>query len=138
MAKRRQADARRVCLETTAMRLNHLDLAVPDIAAARDFFETHLGFTHQQTLGQNGLSILRDEGGLTLVLSRLQRRGARAYPDGFHIGFHLESEAAVHALYDRMTGAGVDIHDPPTVQHGALGFYFTAPGDILVEVAYRA
>jgi len=61
-------------LETMAMRLNHIDLAVPDIAVARDFFETHLGFTHQQTLGQNGLSILRDEGGLVLVLSRLQRK----------------------------------------------------------------
>jgi catechol 2,3-dioxygenase-like lactoylglutathione lyase family enzyme len=131
-------NARRVCLETTAMRLNHLDLAVPDIAATRDFFEAHLGFTHQQTLGQNGLSILRDDGGLVLVLSRRQRQGAQAYPDGFHIGFHLESEAAVQGLYDRMTGAGVDIPEPPSVQRGALGFYFIAPGDVLVEVAYRA
>ena len=120
------------------MRLNHLDLAVPDIAAARDFFETHLGFTHQQTLGQDGLSILRDEGGLVLVLSRRRRTGAQAYPDGFHIGFHLESEAAVHDLHARMTAAGVDIAAPPSVQRGALGFYVTAPGDILVEVAYRA
>jgi len=119
------------------MRLNHLDLAVPDIAASRDFFETHLGFTHQQTLGQNGLSILRDESGLVLVLSRLQRTGAQAYPDGFHIGFHLDSEVAVHGLYTRMTEAGVDIPAPPAVQRGALGFYFMAPGDILVEVAYR-
>ena len=119
------------------MRLNHIDLAVPDIAAARDFFETHLGFTHQQTLGQNGLSILRDEGGLVLVLSRLQRKGAQAYPDGFHIGFLQESEAAVHGLYERMTEAGVDIPDSPRIQRGALGFYFTAPGDILVEVSYR-
>lgn len=120
------------------MRLNHLDLAVPDIAAAREFFETHLGFIHQQTLGQDGLSILRDDGGLVLVLSRLQKRGAQAYPDGFHIGFHLESEAAVQELYERMTGAGVEIPAPPSVQRGALGFYFTAPGEILVEVAYRA
>jgi len=37
-----------------------------------------------------------------------------------------------------MTGAGVDIPDSPRVQRGALGFYFTAPGDILVEVSYRA
>jgi catechol 2,3-dioxygenase-like lactoylglutathione lyase family enzyme len=131
-------NARRVLLETTAMRLNHLDLAVPDIAAARDFFETHLGFTHQQTLGQNGLSILRDGGGLVLVLSRRQRTGAQTYPDGFHIGFHLESEAEVHGLYERMTSAGVDVPGPPSVQRGALGFYFMAPGEILVEVAYRA
>jgi catechol 2,3-dioxygenase-like lactoylglutathione lyase family enzyme len=137
MAIDENPDARRVCLETTAMRLNHLDLAVPDIAATRDFFETHLGFTHQQTLGQNGLAVLRDAAGLVLVLSRLQRAGAQAYPDGFHIGFHLETEAAVRGLYARLTEAGVDVPAPPAVQRGALGFYFTAPGNILVEVAYR-
>ncbi len=119
------------------MRLNHLDLAVPDIAATRDFLEAHLGFIHLETRGQDGLSILKDEAGLVLVLSRLRRDGAQAYPEGFHIGFHLESEAAVHELHDRMVAAGVDIPGPPTVQRGALGFYFTAPGDILVEVACR-
>ena len=120
-----------------AMRLNHLDLAVPDIAEARDFFETHLGFTHLQTLGDNGLAILKDAGGLVLVLSRRRRTGAQAYPDGFHIGFHFETEAEVEALHARLAAAGVAAGDPPTVQRGALSFYFHAPGDILVEVAHR-
>lgn len=69
---------------------------------------------------------------------RRTRYRAQTYPDGFHIGFHLEGEAAVHGLYERMTSMRVDIPDPPSVQRGALGFYFTAPGEILVEVAYRA
>jgi catechol 2,3-dioxygenase-like lactoylglutathione lyase family enzyme len=119
------------------MRLNHIDLPVPDVAATRDFFETWLGFTHERTLGQDGLSILRDAAGLVLVLSRLRRDGAQTWPVPFHIGFHLESQAAVSALHARLTAGGLTI-DPPGPQHGAFGFYLTAPGDLLVEVAHRA
>ena len=118
------------------MRLNHLDLPVPDIAATRDFFETWLGFRHERTLGQDGLSILRDEVGLVLVLSRLQRDGAQAFPATFHIGFHLESEAAVSELFEQLRTAG-HADGPPSHQRGAYSFYFIAPGDILVEVAHR-
>jgi catechol 2,3-dioxygenase-like lactoylglutathione lyase family enzyme len=118
------------------MRLNHLDLPVADIAATRDFFETWMGFTHDRTLGQDGLSILHDESGLMLVLSRLQRDGAQAFPATFHIGFHLENEEAVRALHARLRVAG-HAHDGPAYQHGAYAFYFMAPGEILVEVAYR-
>jgi catechol 2,3-dioxygenase-like lactoylglutathione lyase family enzyme len=118
------------------MRLNHLDLPVPDIAATRAFFETCMGFTHEKTLGQDGLSILRDESGLVLVLSR-RRAEAPGFPATFHIGFHLDSEDAVTALHARLQAAG-HAHDGPTMQRGAFAFYFTAPGDILVEVAHRA
>ena len=119
------------------MRLNHLDLAVPDIAEARRFFETHLGFVHMQTLGQDGLAILKDAGGLVLVLSRRRRTGAQTYPDGFHIGFHFDTEAEVRDLHARLAAAGVDVPQAPSVQRGALGFYLHAPGEILVEVAHR-
>jgi catechol 2,3-dioxygenase-like lactoylglutathione lyase family enzyme len=120
------------------MRLNHLDLPTPDLAATRAFFEAHLGFTHLETRGQDGLSILRDASGLVLVLSRLRRDGAQAFPEGFHIGFHLESEAEVHDLHAQLAAADVTLDGPPRVQRGALSFYFQAPGDILVEIAYRA
>jgi catechol 2,3-dioxygenase-like lactoylglutathione lyase family enzyme len=118
------------------MRLNHLDLPVPDIAATRDFFETWLGFRHERTLGQDGLSILRDDSGLVLVLSRLQRDGAQSFPTTFHIGFHFETEGEVRGLNARMRGAGI-VDGEPVRQRGALSFYFVAPGDILVEVAHR-
>lgn len=119
------------------MRLNHLDLPVPDVAATRDFFETWLGFTHERTLGQDGLAILRDSGGLVLVLSRLQDKGAQTWPFPFHIGFHLPTEAQVSDLHRRMSEAGLAVGEA-CVQRGAFSFYFTAPGDILVEIAHRA
>jgi catechol 2,3-dioxygenase-like lactoylglutathione lyase family enzyme len=119
------------------MRLNHLDLAVPDVGATRDFFVQFLGFSHVQTLGQDGLAILRDDDGLTLVLSRLRRTGVQAYPDGFHIGFHLSDDESVVALHERLLAETTIAAPKPEIQRGALGFYFTAPGDILVEVASR-
>jgi len=118
------------------MRLNHLDLPTSDLAATRAFFVEHLDFSHERTLGQDGLSILRDSAGLVLVLSRLQREGAQAFPKGFHIGFHFAKEAEVHALHARLSGAGLSI-PAPSVQRGALAFYLEAPGDILIEVAHR-
>ncbi len=36
------------------MRLDHLDLAVPDVIASRDFFVTFLEFEQLKTLGQGG------------------------------------------------------------------------------------
>lgn len=118
------------------MRLNHLDLPVPDIAATREFFESWLGFEHLSTLGRDGLAILRDESGLMLVLSRRSRVGPPGFPETFHIGFHLSSPDAVSQLYERLKVGGYSI-DPPSQQRGAFSFYFMAPGDILIEIAYR-
>jgi catechol 2,3-dioxygenase-like lactoylglutathione lyase family enzyme len=119
------------------MRLNHIDLPVPDVAATRDFFETWLGFTHERTLGQDGLSILRDADGLVLVLSRLRRDGAQTWPVPFHIGFHLESQAAVSDLHARMAAGGLAVDLRP-MQHGAFYLLPDDAGPILVEVAHRA
>ncbi len=119
------------------MRLNHLDLPVTDVAEARRFFEGWFNFTHERTLGQDGLSVLRDEGGLLLVLSRRSRRGPQSFPDTFHLGFHLESVSAVSALHRRMRDAGITC-EPPKERRGAFSFYVVAPGGLLVEIAHRA
>jgi catechol 2,3-dioxygenase-like lactoylglutathione lyase family enzyme len=118
------------------MRLNHLDLPVPDVAATKAFFTEQLGFVHLQTLGQDGLSILRDPAGLVLVLSRRQRTGAQAFPDTFHLGFHLDNLDEVSAVFARLRAAGY-AQTPPEWQRGAFSFYLIAPGEVLVEIAYR-
>jgi len=119
------------------MRLNHLDLAVREIGPTRDFFVRFFGLTHVQTLGEDGLAILKDDDGFTLVLSRLRRTGGQVYPDGFHVGFHLKDRASVIALHQRLRAESTVDASEPTLQRGAFSFYFTAPGQILVEVAQR-
>jgi catechol 2,3-dioxygenase-like lactoylglutathione lyase family enzyme len=118
------------------MRLNHLDLPVPDVAAARSFFIDQLDFVHVDTLGQDGLSILHDGAGMMLVLSRRRRTGAQAFPDTFHIGFHLQSVEEVSAAFDRLSVAGY-AKTPPEWQRGAFSFYATGPCELVVEVAHR-
>ncbi|MDR6287582.1 catechol 2,3-dioxygenase-like lactoylglutathione lyase family enzyme [Inquilinus ginsengisoli] len=118
------------------MRLNHLDLAVPDVALARDFFTSHFGLHHRETLGRDGLAILADDGGLVLVLSRWRKQGAAAYPDGFHIGFLVETREEVDAQYEHLAAAGVEVQ-PPSAMRGGWMFYLTGPGGVLIEVSWR-
>ena len=117
------------------MHLNHLDLSVPDVAAAVAFFESAFGFCLLQTKGRDGMAILRGDAGFVLVLTRAAEA---VYPKTFHIGFLEASEDAVHAAYARMTAAGIDVPSPPARMRDVLGFYCQVPGGILVEVSCRA
>src|SRR5436190_22216034 len=102
------------------MRLNHLDLFVPDVSRTRDFFEKFLGFHCEATKGKDAMSILRDESGFVLVLSKFRKDSPTQYPTDFHIGFHLESQQAVRDAYERLIAGGVDIAHPPSEMRGGL------------------
>jgi catechol 2,3-dioxygenase-like lactoylglutathione lyase family enzyme len=115
------------------MHLNHLDLAVPDVAAAASFFESAFGFAVLETRGRDGMAILRGAG-FALVLTRDLEA---AYPKTFHIGFLQPDEQAVLDAYARIQTAGFDVPRPPAILRGSLMFYCTAPGGILVEVSHR-
>ena len=115
--------------------LNHLDLPVPDLAATRDFFENFCGFTTVLTKGRDGLSVLTDQAGFTLVLSRSGE--TPCYPATFHIGFLLDGEAAVRTLHQKFSEGGVEAVSPLGSMRGGLMFYCRAPGGILVEVGWR-
>ena len=117
------------------MQLNHLDLSVPDVAAAASFFESAFDFTLLQTKGRDGMAILRGSAGFTLVLTRAVEP---CYPKTFHIGFLQDSEQAVHNAHARVTAAGVAVANPPALMRDSFGFYCHVPGgSILVEVSYR-
>lgn len=116
------------------MHLNHLDLPVPDVAATRRFFEAHFGFRHLETKGRDGLSILQDDAGLVLVISRAGE--GEGFPRQFHIGFLQRDEAAVRSLHERFSMAGLDV-SPVSAMRGGVMFYGHAPGGILFEVSWR-
>ena len=125
------------------MRLNHLDLHVPDVAATRDFFVSVFGLTEVETRGANGLAILRDDAGLELVLSRPVEKfgGADTVSVGrntYHIGFILPSREAVDAQYTWAKAAGCEMGQPPAAVRGGWSFYCFAPGQILIEVGWRS
>jgi lactoylglutathione lyase len=112
------------------MRVNHLHLMVPDVPAASAFFEKYFELRHSG--GNAGLTVLLDESGFVLTLMKMGSRSNRTYPENFHVGFFLESEARVDALNERMRADGIEVARPK--REHSYSFYVAAPGGVMVEV----
>jgi len=114
------------------MKLNHVNLTVTDVPAAKHFLETYFGLASAETGGDardDAFDVLFDDNGLVLTLMK----GNQAdYPKTFHIGFIQESEEKVNELNRRMKNDGFDVA-PPRRAHGWT-FYVKAPGGFTVEV----
>jgi catechol 2,3-dioxygenase-like lactoylglutathione lyase family enzyme len=117
------------------MRLNHLDLQVEDVPAIAAFLERYFGLTIHGNRTSPAIIILSDDGGFTLVVQR-RKRADEAYPEGFHIGFLVDGEEAVHRQHTRMVVDGVSCTDVFVNNRGVM-FYLTAPGGVTVEVGHR-
>ena len=116
------------------MQLNHLNLAVPNIAEARHFFETVFGFHCVDTKG-DALAVLEGQDGFTLVLSHLDKDDAIIYPKDFHIGFILETQEQVQATFERLQSAGINLPHPPRIMRGSFIFYCRVLDTVLLEVS---
>jgi len=113
------------------MRVNHLHLMVPDVPAASAFFEKY--FELHKAGGNAGLTVLVDDAGFVLTLMKIAARSAtKDYPDNFHVGFFVESEAHVDDIHRRMREDGLEV--PAPRREHAYSFYVNAPGGVTVEV----
>ena len=115
------------------MKLNHVDLQVSNVSAARAFFETHFGFrcTYQR---REQIAFLEDDAGLSFGLSNLFDSAPPVYPPDFHIGFILDSEQDVRSVHDRLGRAGVAMKTE--LSRGGPNLYFmcVGPDGIVIEV----
>ncbi len=118
------------------MRLNHLNLTVPNVAQSREFFETYFGFRCVTAKGRDALAVLVDESGFVFTLSNFEKTTEVEYPGAFHIGFMQESRERVNEIHDRLKTDGFDVGAPKEF-HGAWTFYFRAPGNFVVEVGHQ-
>jgi lactoylglutathione lyase len=112
------------------MKLNHVHLMVTDVKAASAFMEKY--FALQNAGGNDGLTVLLDKDGLVLTLMKIGRKGSKQYPDNFHVGFFVESEAKVNQINLRLKEDGYEVAPPE--RHHAYSFYVGAPGGFTVEV----
>lgn len=119
----------------TTMKLNHLDLQVADVGAARAFFETHFGLRCTSARGDK-IALLEDEAGFSLGVSNLFGNAAPIYPPDFHVGFVLEDAAQVEATYQRLKGAGIAMKTDLT--EGGPNLYFVCVGPEGIPVEVRA
>ncbi len=118
------------------MRLNHVNLTVPDVPKTRKFFETYFEFRCVADRGRGALAVLTDDSGFVLTLNNFDKATEVEYPGAFHIGFMQDSREQVDAIHQRLTTAGFDV-EPAREFHGAWTFYFRAPGGFLVDVGHQ-
>jgi lactoylglutathione lyase len=118
------------------MRLNHVNLTVPDVTKTREFFETYFGFRCVVEKGREALAVLIDESGFVLTLNNFDDAKEVQYPGAFHVGFMQETRERVDEIYASLKAGGFDA-PPPKEFHGAWTFYLTAPGGFLVEVGHQ-
>jgi catechol 2,3-dioxygenase-like lactoylglutathione lyase family enzyme len=113
------------------VKLNHLDLQVPDVQALAAFLVDHFDLVRRSNDRSPAIAILGDADGFSLVIQRVE---AATYPEGFHIGFIQANVDAVTAQHARLVAAGVAVGAIGTNARGTQ-FYLRAPGDIVIEVS---
>ncbi|MBO9730081.1 MAG: VOC family protein [Chitinophaga sp.] len=117
------------------MHLNHLNLTVKDVPATRTFFETYFNFRCTDPKLNDSLSVLTGPDGFLLVLmnQRFNDKENHTYPDAFHIGFYLDNQEAVMAMYQRLQDGGIVLEQAPQPMRKTFGFYMTFDS-IMIEI----
>lgn len=115
------------------MKLNHLSLAVPDVAATAAFMQQYFQFTELETKGDK-IAVLSGDDNFILVLTSL-RAEEPAYPADFHFGFMFDRQEAVTSLYENLVAGGYHIPRPPARIRNSFAFYFPIPGGIMAEIS---
>jgi catechol 2,3-dioxygenase-like lactoylglutathione lyase family enzyme len=115
------------------MILNHVDLQVSNVNAARAFFEVHFGLRCTYQRGEQ-IAILEDEGGFCFGVSNLRNGPPPIYPPDFHVGFVLKDTQRVRETYSRLKEAGVGIKFDLQEAGPNLAFQCLGPDAIPVEV----
>ena len=118
------------------MQMNHINLAVTDVVAARTFLETYFGLRCVAAPAPDTIVLLTDEIGCMVALSNFKKSDVVAYPPTFHVGFMQPSREAVDAIHTRLSGDGIAV-GPRKEFHGAWTFYFKAPGGFTIEVGHQ-
>jgi catechol 2,3-dioxygenase-like lactoylglutathione lyase family enzyme len=83
------------------------------------------------------MAILKNEEGfvLTLMSADFNRNGNSVFPDAFHMGFLVNDRDKVNTIWQNLHNDGVALEQEPHNMRGIFGFYFQAPGNILIEVS---
>jgi catechol-2,3-dioxygenase len=115
------------------MQLNHIDLQVSDVDAAREFFEQFFGLRCRYQRNTQ-IAIFENGNGLEFAVSNLFDSEPPSYPAEFHIGFVLERSSDVRQLYERLKAKHVAMKLDLGIQGPALVFQCLGPDNIPVEV----
>jgi catechol 2,3-dioxygenase-like lactoylglutathione lyase family enzyme len=116
--------------------LNHLNLRVRDAAVCRDFYQQHFGF-RPAFEADGGYFIRNDEG---FLLALIPAPHHQPLPNGFHVGFGIDSPERVGELHHELFEASVRVG--PLEDHRPAEAYVTFrcwdPDGTEVEIFWEA
>jgi uncharacterized protein len=124
-------------------RFSLITLTVPDVAAARRFFEEGLGWV--RAAGPEDNIAFYQMGGCVLALysrSALKEEIGQDVPEnttgGMTIAWNGRTEAEVDAAFAKALAAGArEVKKPQKVFWGGYSGYVEIPGGHLLEIAYN-
>jgi catechol-2,3-dioxygenase len=118
--------------------LNHTNLTTYHVPALTEFFSSVFGF-QVIDMRADKLAVLRNAEGFLLTLMFDKRMTPeQGYPGLFHVGFLQSTRQAVDQMYEGLSARNYMAPKPGKLQRGgpeAYGFYYEAPGGVLVEVS---
>ena len=118
--------------------LNHTNLTTYNVPALKEFFCSIFDF---QILEERAgkLAVLRNSDGFVLTLMHDKRMTPeQGYPGLFHVGFLQPTKQAVNLVHENLSSRHYVAPPPAKLQRGGpptYGFYYEAPGGVLVEVS---
>ncbi|MGI4022085.1 MAG: VOC family protein [Janthinobacterium lividum] len=113
------------------MKVNHLGLAVTDVMATVEMFETYFGLVRVPEAPVNAkMDFMLDDDGALITLFKTNDA---VYPKIFHIGFMQGNVEQVYVIHEKLKAGGFDPEEVRE-EHGRMTFYFKAPGNFVVEV----
>lgn len=116
------------------MKLNHINLVVPNVGDAVNLFETYFDFECTDIKGDNVIAVLKGADDFTLVIMA-NKDGQVTYPGAFHIGFMLDDLNSITETYEKLKKGGIAVGKEPGKIRESFGFYFTFD-NIMIEVGH--
>jgi len=117
------------------MTLNHLHIAASNLSTTQAFYENYFGFRKEREHGRG--VFLRDSAGFLIAVDLGEAQ--TKFPSWFHLGFCLDSEDEVLALYRKAIDGNANIvRELLAETRKYAAFYMTDPDDLRIEVSWHA
>jgi catechol-2,3-dioxygenase len=117
---------------------NHTNLTTYDVPALTEFFVSAFDFQVADKRNDK-LAVLRNADGFVLTLMHDKRMTPEhGYPGLFHVGFLQPTQQAVDTKHEELSTKNYAAPKPERLNRGGpptYGFYYKAPGGLLVEVS---
>jgi catechol 2,3-dioxygenase-like lactoylglutathione lyase family enzyme len=117
-----------------AMTLNHVHIGTKNLQASCTFYETYFGF--KKKFDHAPGVFLENKEGFLLAIDPVE--SVPTFPNWYHLGFCLKSEAQVLEIYEKMKASGVSLaRDLAAEKNQFASFFVFDPDNYKIEVSWH-